>query len=111
MSNFRLDGRTIAIGVLIILAAVIFLPRLFGGNTEPQTPSNVPAADPRDTTIVDDGIELGNVVTASNIDRNGCPTNVTSTFNPDSIVYVVAENSDVVAGTEVFVRWYLDNEL
>lgn len=115
MSNFRLDGRTIAIGVLVLIAAVVFLPRLLGGNNEPQPSSQMqpsgPTANPRDTTIVDDGIELGRVVTATNIDRNGCATDVTSTFAPGDIVYVVAENSDVTEGTAVFVRWYLDNEL
>jgi hypothetical protein len=74
---------------------------------------NAVVSDPRDTSINDeDGVELGDVVMAEALDRNGCPSTTAATFdvNTDRI-YVVAEDSHVVAGTEVFVRWYLDGEV
>lgn len=115
MSNFKLDGRTIAIIALIVIAAVVLLPRLLGNNdANTLNPNDNPPVNvnPRDTTVNDeDGIELGRVVTAAGVDRDGCPSNTTSTFSPDDVVYVVAEDSDVAAGTEVFVRWYLDNQV
>jgi hypothetical protein len=111
MSNLKLDGRTIAIIALVVIAAIIFLPSLLGKN-QGGTTDVQPTANPRDTTVVDDGIELGTVVTASNVDRNGCPTDTTTTFPTGSdVVYVVAENSDFVAGTEVYVRWYREGQV
>jgi hypothetical protein len=115
MSNFKLDGRTIAIIALVVIAAVVFLPRLLGNNGAADSPlggQGGQEANPRDTTVVDDGIELGQVVTASNVDRDGCPVDTTSTFNDNTpAVYVVAEDVDVTQGTEVFVRWYHDGEV
>jgi hypothetical protein len=76
------------------------------------TPNPV-VSDLRDTTVNDQyGVELGDVVMAEALDRNGCPSTTAATFdvNTDRI-YVVAEDSNVVAGTEVFVRWYLDGEV
>jgi hypothetical protein len=114
MSNFKLDGRTIGIIALVVIAAIVFLPRLLGNNNADNSgPLAGPTANPRDTTVNDtDGIELGRVVTASNVDRDGCPADTTSTFGDNTqAVYVVAEDVDVTQGTEVFVRWYYDGEL
>lgn len=99
--NFKLDGRTIVIGLLLIVAAVIFLPRLFntGGDNIPET-NNTGDLDPNEA------VEIGSPVTALAIDRDGCPTQTTSTFEPADEVYVVAPNSDVPTDTEVFVRLY-----
>ena len=120
MQNFKLDGRTIAIIAFIVIAAIIFLPRILGGNTSTPTPTPVPerntdaqpTVNPRDTTANDtDGIELGNVVMAENVDRDGCASGTATTFDADTErIYVVAEDTTVVQGTEVFVRWYLDGE-
>lgn len=114
MGNLKLDGRTIAIGALILIAAVIFLPRLLGGNDGgPDTTVPQGQADPRDTTInTDDGIELGQVIATTNLDRNGCSVDNTSTFPAGTdLLYVVAEDSTVPADTTVFVRWYHEGEV
>jgi len=120
-SGFKLDGRTIGIIALIAIAAIILLPQLLGGNknTPDNTDTNndnsgptIPTANSRDTTANDeDGIELGNIVTATNLDRNGCSTDTTNTFDQDQIIYVVAENSQIAEGTHVFVRFYYDNAI
>lgn len=119
-SGFKMDGRTIGIIALIAIAALILLPRLLGNNDANDDNDNnndnngptIPTANARDTTANDeDGIELGNVVTAGNLDRNGCPTDTTNTFNQDDIIYVVAEDSQVEEGTRMFVRFYYDNAI
>ena len=113
MGNLKLDGKTIAIGALLILAAVIFLPQILGNNSGPDTTVPEGQADPRDTTInTDDGIELGQVVATTNLDRNGCAVDSTSTFPAGTdVLYVVAEDSVVAQGTDVFVRWYYEGEV
>jgi hypothetical protein len=86
-------------------------PDAVQGNLE--TPNAVVSSNPRDTSInAEDGIELGNVVMAEAVDRYGCPTDTATTFDANvTRIYVVAEDSDVVEGTEVFVRWYLDGQV
>ena len=118
MGNFKLDGKTIAIGALLIIAAVVFLPQILGNNNDSTAPSAatpVPQgqANPRDTTInTEDGIELGQVVATTNLDRNGCPVDNTSTFPAGTdMLYVVAEDSVVAEGTDMFVRWYYEGEV
>lgn len=115
MGNLKLDGKTIAIGALLILAAVIFLPQILGNNNNSGPDTTVPQgqADPRDTTLNDDdGIELGQVVATTNLDRNGCAVDNTSTFPAGTdVLYVVAEDSAVTEGTDVFVRWYYEGEV
>jgi hypothetical protein len=121
-SGFKLDGRTIGIIALIAIAAIILLPQLLGGNNNANNNDDdddnggvvVPTAGEaeRDTSANDDdGIELGNIVTATNLDRNGCPTETTQTYNADDIIYVVAEDSEVPEGTRMFVRFYFDGEI
>jgi hypothetical protein len=114
MGNLKLDGRTIAIIAVLIIGAVVLLPQLLGGNnTGPDTSVPQGQADPRDTTInTDDGIELGNVVATTNLDRNGCAVDNVSTFPAGTeVVYVVAADSQVAQGTDIFVRWYYEGEI
>jgi hypothetical protein len=74
---------------------------------------NAVVSDARDTSINDeDGIELGNVVMAEAVDCDGCPTDTATTFDANvTRIYLVAEDSDVVQGTAVFVRWYLNGQV
>lgn len=114
MGNFKLDGRMIAIIAVVIIAAVIFLPQLLGNNNSgPDTSVPQGQVDPRDTTInTDDGIELGPVVATSNLDRNGCAVDTVSTFPAGTdMIYVVAEDSEIAQGTDVFVRWYYEGQV
>jgi len=100
----KLDKRTIVIGIIIIIAVFLIGPRLF--NTDNVTPTPDNQVDNRSGQAVDDNIQLGQVVSAQNIDRDGCPVNATTSFETSESVYVVAENSDVPSGTSVFVRLY-----
>jgi hypothetical protein len=103
-SGFKLDGRTIGIGLLILVAALIFLPRILnpGTNTAPQNPGD---------NVYDDGtsssdIRLGQPVLSPSVDRDGCPVETATQFDATDEFYVVAPSSDVPAGTSVFVRLY-----
>jgi hypothetical protein len=122
--NFRLDGRTIGIIALVVIAAVIFLPRLLGGgetdervdtrddfNQDSPLAPNQPNQPNQPNRPTNDGVVLGNLVSATGIDRNGCPTQVTANFDEsDQPIYVVAEGSDIPEGTTVFVRLYRDGQ-
>ncbi|HLV37596.1 MAG TPA: hypothetical protein VKY59_20930 [Spirillospora sp.] len=95
MNQMKVDGKTIGIGLLILVAVVFVLPRLFntGGATTPDT-------------IEQGDIQVGRPVSAASVDRDGCPVNVTTNFAPDEQIYIVAPQTDVPAGTAVFVRLY-----
>jgi hypothetical protein len=102
--NFKLDGRTIIIGILILVGAVLFLPRLFDtGSTTPEPGSEV-FEDPNAA----DALTLGQPVSAASVDQDGCPTQTTTTFGVNEDIFVVAPNSDIPSGTSVFVRLYQD---
>jgi len=104
----QLNSRTIVIGIIIVIAAIFVLPRLFNTNTVDNTPIN--DNDNAGSQTVDENIELGRVVSASSIDRDGCATNTTTSFETSEPVYVVAEGSVVPEGTSVFVRLYHEGQ-
>jgi hypothetical protein len=107
-SGFKLDGRTIAIGLLVIVAAIIFLPRLLGSGNQTVTPT---AAVPNSNEPIRQGnISLPQPVAASGIDADGCPNGTTSTFSSSQPIYVVAVNSNVPSGTGVYARLYRDGQ-
>ncbi len=100
---------SLIIVVVIVIAAALLLPRLFGNNT-PTTQTNAPAIPQQQNPASDNAnIQLGAPVSAVGIDRNGCPTDTTSTFSPSDSIYVVAPNSNVPQGTTLFVRLFRDN--
>jgi hypothetical protein len=105
-----LNTRTILIGILVIAAAVIFLPRLF--NTGDNTTVNESPLSPQtdNNQSLDPNVTLGRLVSASGVDRDGCPTDTRSTFEPTEPIYVIAEGSDMPQGTSVFVRLYREGQ-
>jgi hypothetical protein len=114
MSNFKLDSRTIIIGLLIIAAAIFVLPRLFDtsrvNDTNPPDTIQDNGGQTRDSQPADSNADLGRVVSASSVNRDECPTNTTSTFEANQPIYVVAQDSSVEAGTTVFVRLYHEGQ-
>jgi hypothetical protein len=106
MGNLKLNGRTIAIGILVILAviAVVAILSNQGGNTA-VTPTSPPASS-FDDSGNEGGVQLGNLVTALNIDQNGCPVEPTNSFRRSDDIYVVVEDSDIPQGTTVFARLF-----
>lgn len=113
-NRMKLDAKTLGFGclILVVLACVILiLPMIFGGggddnnndNNDNDSQVEVPADNAGD-------VNLGSLVTASNVDRNGCPTDNTSTFTPTDSIYVVAPNSAVSTGTNIFARLYREGQ-
>jgi hypothetical protein len=109
--GLKVDGRTIAIGVVILLVLVFLGWQLFGNRGQSAT-SEEPGT-------VQDGGEvgepatnavIGDVVAASSIDSDGCPASETSTFDQDDVIYVGAVDSDIPAGTDMFARLFLDGQ-
>jgi len=103
-----LNSRTILIGILIVAAAVIFLPRLFNTSATPTTDTQQSPVDNQQP--LDPNVNLGQIVSAGGVDRDGCPTDSRSTFEPNESIYVVAADSDIPQGTSVFVRLYREGQ-
>lgn len=117
MNNLKLDSRTILIGVVVVIAAIFLLPRLFNTSTVNSPSVDSPSSNsPSNNTnspsnqAADDDIQIGRVVSASGVDRDGCPTSSASTFDSNDDIYVVAEDSTIPAGTSVFVRLYREGQ-
>jgi hypothetical protein len=108
----RIDGRMIAIGLLLLVAALVFIPRLLdgGGDDDAATTrdDNDEVLDNTGSQPVSDASDLGRPVAAPSVDRDNCPVETTSEFDETDDIYVVAPDSDVVEGTSVFVRIYQD---
>ncbi|MCC6615887.1 MAG: hypothetical protein IT320_20625 [Anaerolineae bacterium] len=106
--GFKFDTRTIII-ILVVVGIAFLLLRNQG-----QTPAATPTATPQPLAQTDNSassaIQLGQIVTAQSVDRDGCPGEVTSRFAPTDSIYVVARETDIPQGTGVFARLYFNNE-
>lgn len=104
--GFKLDTRVIII-IVALIAVLFFLTR----NNQPQvqaTPTPQPAT--QDSAVVEiPGVELGRIVSALNLDRDGCPGDTANAFRPTDSIYIVAEESSIPEGTALFARLYLGN--
>jgi hypothetical protein len=111
MNRLRLDGRTIGIGLIALVAVFLILPRIFGGNdtTDNDNDRVVPGAG-NTGGVVNENVSLGNPTTALAVDADGCPVDETSDFGASDDIYVVAPNSTIPQDTGVFVRLYRDGE-
>ena len=123
MGGLRLSGRTIAIGVLIILVLIVVGSQLLGGqgNDNDGVATTMPFSAPTNEGFADNpplagegnttgGVALGRVVVTSNIDADGCPVDTTDQFAGTDEVYVVVEDSDIPAGTTVFARLFREGQ-
>jgi hypothetical protein len=107
----KLGFGTIALGAIALCAIVLLIPRLFGGDDSADVePQSVPQrSEPANDNTADMGdVDLGDLVVATGVDRDGCPTNEVSTLRNVDEFYVVAPNSEVAEGTDIFARLYLD---
>jgi hypothetical protein len=114
--GFKLDAKTIIIGLVVIV--VVFLAfRGLGGGNNPEPTNNAPLSNDAPTSgqdqgePEDDGIDLGEVVVATSIDDVGCPVDVVDAFEPSTLpFYAVARESNIAEGTDVFARLSRGNE-
>jgi hypothetical protein len=105
------SGMVIIIGVVIVVAVLFLASRLLGGGQSTPDPTATPE---QEEEIVQDNsdsdLNLGNVVVAENVDRDGCAVDVTDTFGENDAIYAVLEDSAVPEGTTVFARLYRGND-
>jgi hypothetical protein len=109
LNNFKLDGKTIGIGLLVIVGIFIIGSQLLGNNNnDTNTNTNLPT----NNTSSDDGGEImvGELVSSSGLDSDGCPVDTEDTFEPSDAIYIVAGESDVPAGTDIFARLSREGE-
>lgn len=112
LGKLRITPITIVLGLVALCAVACFASQLFsfGGGDDEDTDTTEREVVP---TVVrensDEDFDLGNVVTAASLDRDGCVVEETSTFNATDTIYVVTDGSRVPEGTSVFVRLYQDN--
>ncbi len=117
MNQPKLDTRMLLIIGLVVIVAVLFIiPRLNQGDVTTPGTGTVTDGQPRLDDSGSSGASgsgssgLGRIVAATGVDRDGCPVNTATVFEPVERVYVVAENSNIAAGTTVFVRLYRNNQ-
>ncbi|MCL4248066.1 MAG: hypothetical protein KJ065_07945 [Anaerolineae bacterium] len=107
--GFKLNTRTI---ILILVAlGILFLLFRNQGQSTPATPTATPQPPtPVVAAPASSAVQLGQLVTATSVDRDGCPGEVTTRFAPDDSIYVVARETDVPQGTAVFARLYYEGQ-
>ncbi len=121
MNQPKSNTRTLLIVGLVVIVAILFIiPRLNQGTTVEPTPTAPPTVDnssnqsqsggQNSSSSNDSDVDLGRIVTSTSVDRDGCPVDPATTFEPVEQVYVVAQDSTIPAGTSVFVRLYLDDK-
>lgn len=109
MQNLKLNSKTIIIGVIVLVAAMFFIPRILGGDDDedrPNTASNTNNEDDNENENNAADIDLGELVSAEGVDRDGCAVDESSSFDTSDSIYVVAESGDFPEGTAIFVRLY-----
>lgn len=114
MQNFKLNTKTIIIGIVIFIAAMFLIPRITGDDDN-DNDNRDPVADTNNDENNDENeaenadISLGEIVSAEGVDRDGCAVDTTSEFDTSDSIYVVAESGDFPEGTSIFVRLYHDD--
>ena len=97
---------SIALALIVICGLAIFLPRMFGsGDNVDNVNDNV---DDAESSGIDENINLGSLVITEEIDTNGCPLDEVNNLENADRFFVVAPNSSLPEGTDVFVRLYRD---
>jgi hypothetical protein len=107
MQNIKLNRNTIIIGLIILVGALYFLPKILGNN---NSDSNNNPSSSSATSQVNTGANLGQIVTANAVDRDGCAVGSTTTFSTSGPIYVVAQGSEVQQDTTIFVRLYYQGQ-
>jgi hypothetical protein len=109
------------IGLVVIVAVLFIIPRVTPNPSSTPTATPIPTSSQSQSSGQNSssgtsnnsstsGVELGRIVTSTSVDRDNCPVNPATTFEPVEQVYVVAQDSNIPAGTSVFVRLYLNNQ-
>lgn len=98
---------TIAFIAILVLGVIAYLLGGNGNNTTNNTAEN----DTSDVSAqnIDEDINLGRAVITEQVDRDGCAIGTTNNLRNVDSFYVVAPDSEVAEGTDIFVRLYHDD--
>lgn len=99
---------TIAVIVVMICGAIYLFPRLFGGGEDTAPGNTTSESGNAGAQSASSDINLGSLVIAENIDRDGCAVDNNSSLRNTDQFYVIAPDSEFPAGTTVFARLYRD---
>lgn len=103
MNNLKLDGKTIGIGLLVIIGIFIIGSQLLGNNNNnTNTNTNLPSNNTNTTSGGE--IMIGRLVSSTGLDSDGCPVDTEDSFGRSDAIYIVAVESNVPEGTDVFAR-------
>ncbi|NWF69272.1 MAG: hypothetical protein HXY40_09300 [Chloroflexi bacterium] len=108
----RPSTTTLIIGVVVVLVVLFIGSRLLGGGAADAAPTNTPpptAEAQTEQDNSDDRLNLGAVVVAENVNRDGCAVDVTDRFDDDATIYAVLQDSAMPEGTVIFARLYRDD--
>jgi len=122
MPRFDMKGILSIVAVLFVVACLGMVcagTGLFTGDGDDDEDVDVANNDndnnDNDNTTNNDNevasADLGEIVTSTTIDRDGCATNEENSFEASEPIYVVAEDSEVSEGTRLFVRLYHEGEV
>ena len=111
MQNIKLNRNTIIIGLIILVGAIYFLPKILGNDDSDSNNNNDNPSGNSATSAPDASANLGQIVTAKAVDRDGCAADSTTTFSTSGPIYVVAQGSEVQQGTAIFVRLYYQGQI
>lgn len=104
------SGMTIIIGIVVVLVILFIGSRLLSGGGNTPAPTSIPEQEEEvQQENSDEGLNLGEVVVAENIDRDGCAVDVTDSFGENDPIYAVLSDSAMPEGTTVFARLYHDD--
>lgn len=95
--------KSLIIGVVVL--AVVGLLAFRACSPGPAATSDIPQTGNQNTA--QEG-SLGRPFAATQVDRNGCPVNTTSTFNSSDSIYAGFERSEIPSGTSLFARLSMD---
>lgn len=102
LNNLKLDGKTIGIGLLVIVGIFIIGSQLLGNNNN-NTSNSITTQTDNDSSQQSE-IQIGELVSSTGIDADSCPVDEVSTFERSDSIYIVAVESNVPAGTDAFAR-------
>jgi len=114
--------RTAAIVTIVVIIGLLLLGRFVTGMmNNDNTPTTNDTIDNTNNTNGDlvpnnpnttnntNTNNLGPVVAAQNIDRDGCAVDATTSFDSNDDIYIVLEDSALPRNTTMFARLYKDN--
>lgn len=108
-----LSKGVLIIGLVIFIGAMFVIPRLFSADDDESGAASIRGAEDVPSDAIPEnvlGVTIGDLVVTSGIDQNGCAIDRANSFTTRDTIFIVAERSDVSAGSTLFVRLYANGQ-